>query len=83
MMPGSNLISRLLLSKVFRLSLEVLVSLFLFSWLPMPAQIVATIVVSLGIEAVSGRIMKSSLQKELATKNWSEILGSYDIKREL
>jgi hypothetical protein len=80
-MRVTNLSSRLLSSKIFRFSLEIIVSLVLFSWLSVPVQIMATIVVSLVVESASSKIMKDNFQKEFATKNWSEILESYKTER--
>lgn len=61
-------------SKTMRLSIEILISILFFSWLPLILQIIAVIIISLIFEFIFAKITTQNLKNKLSSEAISQIL---------
>jgi Na+-translocating ferredoxin:NAD+ oxidoreductase RnfD subunit len=61
-------------SKIFRFSLEIIISIIFFSWLPLIQQLIAVLLVSLLCEIIFAKIMTKNLKNNFSSKDLSEVL---------
>ncbi|MEA5534059.1 hypothetical protein [Crocosphaera sp. XPORK-15E] len=75
-MKETSFLRRLQTSKILRFSLEILISIIFFSWLPLVQQMVAVLVVSLLCEIIFARNLTRNLKNKFSSEDVSEILAN-------
>ena len=75
-MKNNSLKKRLQTSKIFRLSVEILISIIFFSWLPFFYQMLAVLLISFLCEIIFAKIMARNLKNNFSSANISEILAN-------
>lgn len=63
-------------SQIFRLTLEIAISIVLFSWLPLVFQIIAGLILSVVFEIVFAKILVNNLKNKFSDEALSQILNN-------
>jgi hypothetical protein len=75
-MKKTSFLGHLPTAFLFRFSLEILISIIFFSWLPLVQQIVAVLIVSLLWEIYFAKNLTRNLKKKFSSEDVSEILAN-------
>jgi Na+-translocating ferredoxin:NAD+ oxidoreductase RnfD subunit len=75
-MKENSFLNRLQTSKILRFSLEILISIIFFSWLPLIQQILAVLVVSLVLEIIFAKNLTHNLKNKFSSEDVSKIVSN-------
>jgi membrane protease YdiL (CAAX protease family) len=75
-MKPNWLLNNLETSQAFRLTLEIVIALVLFSWLPLVFQIIAGLIVSVVCEIIFAKIITRNLKNKFSGEALSRILNN-------
>ena len=77
-MKQNWLLQKLKTSQVFRLTVEIFISLVLFSWLPFVFQIISALILSVVCEVVLVKILTRDLKNKFSGKPLSSISNNLE-----
>jgi hypothetical protein len=75
-MKENSFLNRLQTSKTLRFSLEILISIIFFSWLPLFQQIVAVLLISLVLEIIFAKNLTHNLKNKFSSEDVSKIVAN-------